>query len=192
MACILSSASTWCWNCFYVPENWDSFENMLTLFRLIFFWSTQVVNLRGPVTPEFEESPVSSEEQEAYLNELQANQLSLVRLTYCSVLCFLWLILFAMQAVSQRCWQYLYTCTMSGKFLCRQLAPVKHLLLKLEQKFNGFIYMYDLIRCDMTWVVPFYKYTLSHIQCGIRLRLVEHTVIHWLFFNACLTLFTFN
>lgn len=39
----------------------------------------QVVNVRGPLTPEFEETPITREEQESYLNELQVNQLSLVR-----------------------------------------------------------------------------------------------------------------
>lgn len=37
------------------------------------------MNIRGPLTPEFEDGTTTLEEQESFLTELQANQLSLVR-----------------------------------------------------------------------------------------------------------------
>ena len=46
---------------------------------MLFWQSQQVVNVRGPLTPEFEDGNITREEQEAFLNELQNNQLSLVR-----------------------------------------------------------------------------------------------------------------
>lgn len=42
-------------------------------------WYFQVVNIRGPLTPEFEDTLITREEQESFLNELQTNQLALVR-----------------------------------------------------------------------------------------------------------------
>jgi len=37
------------------------------------------VNIRGPLTPEFEGGSISLDEQMAFLNDLQTNQLSLAR-----------------------------------------------------------------------------------------------------------------